>query len=217
MNPEKQLIKDCIYRTVKDPLKQHQIMMKLGILEVLPKTSHVFLTIQFRENETLKYLELVNSLISFSWMKNNNYLFNLEFYSKTTEGRPDNPHAHILITLGTGKLNRTKILRDIRRRLGIAVRTVNYQASNNQLHYLNRKNYILGIKRDKKQSDVSLDDNYRAEHNILKYYTNIQCPEENHTNVEPPPENDVPDEQEAESDLVPRNLSLENLCESPAL
>lgn len=172
----KQLIKSCIEATAKDEKQKNLIFKKLGIKYDLEKTPHTFITCQFHEEkiEDREKDGIASLLMNFKWLKNNDYIYTWETYSKQyPEG--GNPHLHLLIKQTAITLNKTKILRDIQNKLKPMIKTCNYLSSSNKEHYSTRENYLKGSKSDKHKTKFCvLDAEWRLKNKILPYYTNAE-------------------------------------------
>ena len=168
MTPEQNLINDCITKVITDPNKAINAQRKLGIPIVLDKTPHTLITLQYSEkkvDDREKQLNLISLLSTFKWFKNSIYHYSFEYFSKIGV----NPHIHILLRPKDCILNKTKILRDLNRKLKSITKTINYLPSSSKEHYLNRLKYIT----NKPESEFTiLDHAQRQKLNFAPYYTN---------------------------------------------
>ncbi len=172
-----QLIKDCLEKvcaTNPDDRQKHLIYRKLGIKYNVDKCPHALITIQIDEiklddREKVKIVDLHSLLSNYSWFKNNIYYLSYEYFSKEyPEG--GNLHIHLVIKYETGKLIKSKVIRDVQRRFKELAKTINVQTSSSKDHYDNRVNYIIGQK--SKDMFQELDCVWRTQNNIEPYYTN---------------------------------------------
>ena len=178
MSPELKLINDCLSLAIADPVKVINAQRKLGIPTTVAKTPHTLITIQYSEkyiNDREKQINMISSLLNYKWFKNSIYHYTFEYFSKHTE---NNLNGHIHLLLHSHTLCKTKILRDIHRKIPDA-KTINYQASSSFEHYSNRLRYITA----KPESEFTkLDNLKRMELNISPYYTNGLSQEESISN-----------------------------------
>lgn len=173
----KSLIKSCIEASADNDKQKHLIFRKLGIKYDLEKTPHTFITCQFHEKEIEDREKKINAtslLMNYKWMKNNDYIYTWETYSKEyPEG--GNTHLHILIKQTGQILNKSKILRDIQNKLKPMIKTCNYLSSSSKEHFLSRENYLKGAKSNEyKTKFCELDARWRDKNKISHYYTNAE-------------------------------------------
>jgi hypothetical protein len=167
-----ELIKACIDKTTMENATEKQkylMYRKLGIKFQAEKTKHAMITIQFNEAEVDDIEGLIPQMLNLKWLKDNEYWYTYEYYSKTYPNG-GNLHAHMLVKQTDATLDKSKILRDVKRRYKEALKVVNYQHSNSSEHYANRVAYIKG---DKQATEyVVLDRVWKQKNNISTYYTN---------------------------------------------
>ena len=169
-----EMIKACIDKVTEENATEKQkylMYKKLGIKFVTEKTPHAMVTIQFNEAEVDDIEGLIPQMLNLKWLKDNEYWYTYEYYSKTY---PDggNLHAHLLVKQTADKLNKGKILRDVKRRFKKELKVVNYQHSSSKEHFANRVAYIKG---DKQATEyVVLDCVWKQKNNIETYYTNAE-------------------------------------------
>lgn len=167
-----ELIKACIDKvtTANETEKQKYLMYrKLGIKVPLDKVKHTMITIQFNEEEVEDIPSLVPRLLNLKWLKDNEYWYTYEYYSKEYP-QGGNLHAHLLVKQVNDVLNKSKILRDIKRRFKDELKVVNYQHSSSKEYFANRLAYVKGDKQTTQY--VVLDRVWKNENKIDVYYTN---------------------------------------------
>lgn len=171
-----QLIKDAIDKVTEGNATERQkyiMYRKLNLKVEIEKMPHTMITIQFDEAELeMPVFNLVNELENLKWLKANDWWYSYEYHSKEY---PDggNLHAHLLVRQSQCQLNKTKILRDIKRRYKEQLKVVNYQHSTSKEHFDNRLAYIKGDKDSlDKLGFCEKDRVWRTENKILPYYTN---------------------------------------------
>jgi len=172
------LIKECLEKLETTDKQKQLIMKKLGIPFTTEKEPHVFITIQFTPdlfqniiNDREKVENVMLPLLNFKWFKSNDFIYIFEFFSEKYPG-PDilNPHVHILLRPTHTRLNKSKIIRDITKKLGPLLKVVNYLNSNSSEHYCSRVNYLKGTKKTDKCQYQILDEKAREKYNLRPYY-----------------------------------------------
>lgn len=125
---------------------------------------HKFITISLPKIfDPKKVVEIIDSC-RFDYMKNS--MFCLEV---TGADGAWHPHLHILIE---GCPDNTRMIRDLSHLLDIKKNFVDIGLRNYDL-YERRKNYILGIKQDKKMDQVKKDTEYLQSNGLEKYYIHV--------------------------------------------
>lgn len=168
------MIKACIDKvTDKNATEKQKYLMyrKLGIKFQTEKAKHAMVTIQFNEEEVDDIVGLIPQMLNLKWLKDNEYWYTYEYYSKTY---PDggNLHAHLLVKQTDATLDKSKILRDVKRRFKKTLKVVNYQHSSSKEHFANRIAYVRGDKQETQY--VVLDRVWKQKNNISPYYTNAE-------------------------------------------
>lgn len=146
------------------------LMIRKGTARAI-KTPHSFITISLPAEDYMKDFsaDIKACLNRNSAMLNgNSYMFNLEFYGKSSA---EHPHAHILIK--GGGMDKSKIIRAFARQFKIKDNFIDVQRSECGQLYTKREAYIKGNKQEKKMEQVEKDRDFRKNNNIEEYYVSI--------------------------------------------
>lgn len=160
-------VDEFIYNTAKYDMKMcdaslNQLMKKLHYLPQVKKTSYM-ITIALPNDYPLgELVDKLKKLKKYSYMEQ--YFFSIDNFSKSGE----NLHTHILTE---GKLCKPKVILDFSRHFKIEGNFVDVRRKTTKLQYDNALDYIKGNKTDAtKVASVVLDDKWREDNNLEKYY-----------------------------------------------
>lgn len=145
-------------------------MIQVGAIQKVKKP-HSFITVSLPdtyENDFSGEIQKCLERNSVSILKENNYIYSLEFFGKDLDKL--HPHFHLLIK--GGGLDKNKIIRAFSRHFKIEKNFIDVKRSEDERLYIKRENYIKGIKQDKKKEAIEKDDIFRKKHNIEKFYSN---------------------------------------------
>lgn len=133
-----------------------------GLHDLIEDTSHQFITVALPNDYDLGKLD---SLLTKKMQK---WLHNATAVIENHSASGINLHVHIL---KLGNYNKTKIIRDLSRKFKIDRNFIDVKWSTERLDYINRQNYINGIKLDEeKRENCKLDREWRIENNLKEKY-----------------------------------------------
>lgn len=139
----------------------NQLLPKLKFLPQVKKVSYLVTIALPNDYSVPLLLEKLKGLKKYAYMSN--YVFNIEYFSKSGE----NMHSHIFVPQ---KIHKTKTIRDFSRWFGVEPNFIDIRQKTTELQFNNALSYVKGEKEQKKIEYVEKDLKWRQHHSLEDYY-----------------------------------------------